>query len=73
MLSLRRAIAERVAARWGRDITSVEGMVTAGAAQATTLATRALVEDADEVLIPDPGRPSHDLSVAFSHACRLRG
>ncbi len=54
-VDLREAIAEKLRAENGIDVTAENVMVTTGATTGLLLSTLALVNPGDEVLIPDPG------------------
>lgn len=57
--SLRAAIAERYTAKWRRPVEPGQVLVTAGGVNALAATILALVEDGDEVLVPDPGWPNY--------------
>jgi aspartate/methionine/tyrosine aminotransferase len=61
---LRAAIARWYAQRFGLDIAAERIVVTAGASAALQLITAALVDDGDEVLMPDPSYPCNRHFVA---------
>ncbi len=66
--SLRAAIAERYTARWGRPVDPGQVLVTAGGVNALAATLLALVEDDDEVLVPDPGWPNYVSALALARA-----
>ncbi len=62
--ALREAIAAWYGTRFGVAVAASRIMVTAGASAALQLATLALVDDGDEVLLPDPSYPCNRHFVA---------
>jgi len=62
--ALRQAVAAWYGARFGIDLAASRIMITAGASAALQLATLALVDDGDEVLLPDPSYPCNRHFVA---------
>ena len=62
--ALREAIAAWYGTRFGINLAASRIMVTAGASAALQLATLALVDDGDEVLLPDPSYPCNRHFVA---------
>ncbi len=66
--SLRRAIAERYAAAWGRPVDPGQVLVAAGGVNALAATVLALAEEGDEVLVPDPGWPNYTSIVTLSRA-----
>ena len=54
LLPLRTAIRQWYGKRYGVDYTENEMMLTVGASEAIDLAMRVLLDEGDEVLIPDP-------------------
>ena len=61
---LRQAIATWYGTRFGIDVAASRIVVTAGASAALQLATLVLVDDGDEVLLPDPSYPCNRHFVA---------
>ena len=61
---LRKAIARWYGQRFGLDIAAERIVVTAGASAALQLITAALVDESDEVLMPDPSYPCNRHFVA---------
>jgi aspartate/methionine/tyrosine aminotransferase len=61
---LREAIARWYAQRFGLDVSPARIVVTAGASAALQLITTALVDQGDEVLLPDPSYPCNRHFVA---------
>jgi len=57
--SLREAIAERQSARFDRAVSADEVFVASGATGALAATVLAIVEEGDEVLVPDPGWPNY--------------
>lgn len=57
--SLREAIAERYATRWGRPIGPENVLVAVGAMEALLVAACAVINPGDDVLVPDPGYPNY--------------
>jgi aspartate/methionine/tyrosine aminotransferase len=57
--SVRAAVAERYASRWGRPVAVEQTLVTAGAVNAIAAMVLTLCEEGDEILIPDPGWPNY--------------
>ncbi len=64
MPALREAIAAWYGTRFGVEIAASRIMVTAGASAALQLATLALIDDGDELLLPDPSYPCNRHFVA---------
>ena len=62
--ALRRAIAAWYGTRFGIEVAASRIVVTAGASAALQLATLVLVDDGDEVLLPDPSYPCNRHFVA---------
>ena len=62
--ALREAIAGWYGTRFGVEIAASRIMVTAGASAALQLATLALIDDGDELLLPDPSYPCNRHFVA---------
>ena len=56
---LRQAIADRYAAKWGREVSPEQVLVSHGGVNAIAATTYAILEPGDEVLVPDPGWPSY--------------
>jgi aspartate/methionine/tyrosine aminotransferase len=56
---LRQVIAERYTAAWGIPVKPEQTLVTAGGVNAVAVTTFAIIEDGDEVLVPDPGWPNY--------------
>ncbi len=61
---LREAIAAWYATRFGVDVAASRIVVTAGASAALQLATLALIDEGDELLLPDPSYPCNRHFVA---------
>jgi aspartate/methionine/tyrosine aminotransferase len=57
--SLRRAVAEKFAADYGVALGADGVVVTPGAVAALTSAIMAIVDQGDEILVPDPGWPNY--------------
>jgi aspartate aminotransferase/aminotransferase len=57
--SLRQAIADKYAAAWGQPVESNQVLVTAGGVNAIATAVYAIIEEGDEILVPDPGWPNY--------------
>jgi aspartate/methionine/tyrosine aminotransferase len=72
--ALREAIAAWYGTRFGVEIAASRIMVTAGASAALQLATLALIDDGDELLLPDPSYPCnrHFVAAAGGRAVLLR-
>ncbi len=64
--TLREAIAEKLKKENGIKLEADEVIVTVGASEALHMCTEALVEEGDEVLIPDPGFLSYDACVKLA-------
>ena len=62
--ALRQAIAAWYGTRFGIEVAASRILITAGASAALQLATLVLVDDADEVLLPDPSYPCNRHFVA---------
>lgn len=65
MPGLRMAIAEHVAATRGMPVDPAQVLVTPGAKSVIFLTILALVEEGDEVIIPNPGFPAYEATVQF--------
>src|SRR5579872_1758320 len=66
-LALREAIAAMLARRYGvRYDPATEIMVTVGVSEGVDAAMRALLDDGDEVVIPDPGYVAYEADVVFA-------
>ncbi|MCD6564085.1 MAG: aminotransferase class I/II-fold pyridoxal phosphate-dependent enzyme, partial [Thermoproteales archaeon] len=63
---LREAIKDFVNESYGTDIKKEEVMVTVGAKTAVFMGLIALIDQGDEVLIPDPGYPLYESAVLFA-------
>src|SRR5215218_4649053 len=63
--SMRQAVAERYTAAWGRPVAPEQVLVTAGAVNAIMTTLAAIVDEGDEVLVPDPGWPNYTSIIAF--------
>jgi len=59
MMSLRQAIAAHYSTFWSRPVNPDQVLVSAGGINAIMSSINALVQDGDEVLIPDPGWPNY--------------
>jgi aspartate/methionine/tyrosine aminotransferase len=66
--SVRQTVAERYAAAWGRPVGPEQVLVTAGAVNAIMTTLAAIVDEGDEVLVPDPGWPNYTSIIAFARA-----
>lgn len=66
--SVRQTVAERYAAAWGRPVAAERVLVAAGAVNAVMTTLAAIVDEGDEVLVPDPGWPNYTGIVAFARA-----
>lgn len=64
LLPLRTAIRQWYGKRYGVDYTENEMMLTVGASEAIDLAMRVLLDEGDEVLIPDPSYVAYAASKA---------
>ena len=69
---LRKAIADRYAAKWGRDVTSEQVLVSHGGVNAIAATTYAIVDPGDEVLVPDPGWPNYISIVSLIRGVPVR-
>ncbi|MFD2205974.1 pyridoxal phosphate-dependent aminotransferase [Kiloniella antarctica] len=58
-MSLREAVAERVAQKTGAEISGKNICITTGGVMAIYLSLMSFVEPGDEVLVPDPGWPNY--------------
>src|SRR5262245_36104577 len=65
---VRQTIADRYAAAWGKPVGAERVLVTAGAVNAIMTTLAAIVDDGDEVLVPDPGWPNYTSIIAFARA-----
>lgn len=66
-LELRQAIADLLQRRYGVTYDPrTEIMVTVGVSEAVDAAMRALLDDGDEVIIPDPGYVAYEADVVFA-------
>jgi aminotransferase len=66
-LELRQAIAAMLERRYGvRYDPKTEVMVTVGVSEGVDAAMRSLLDDGDEVIIPDPGYVAYEADVVFS-------
>ena len=70
--TVREAVAETYAVRWGRPVAPEQVLVTAGAVNAIVAMTMAVCEEGDEVLVPDPGWPNYESIVALARARVVR-
>ena len=68
ILSLRQAIAERLNKDYELKLTTRNVVITAGGVGAISSAVRALVDEGDNVLIPDPGWPNYEMAVTCAGA-----
>ena len=59
IMPLRKAIAERYTAKWGKPVTPQMTNVTHGGVNAINSTILALINAGDEVLVPDPGWPNY--------------
>ncbi|MFM1652934.1 pyridoxal phosphate-dependent aminotransferase [Brevibacillus sp. B_LB10_24] len=59
--SLRDALCEHLARRYGLTITSEQVLVTTGAVTALTACLQAIADADEEILIPDPGWPAYEM------------
>lgn len=66
--SVRQTVADRYTRLWGRSVTPDQVLVTAGAVNAIMTVLAALVDEGDEVLVPDPGWPNYTSIIAFARA-----
>ena len=64
--SLREAVAERVTTRSGRPVSPDCVCITTGAVMGLMLALMSVVEQGDEVLVPDPGWPNYRSAVTLA-------
>lgn len=70
--SLRVAIAARVSRRSGIDVAAGQVVVTVGAIGALYLSLMAVLDEGDEVLIPDPGWPNYEAIAVLAGATPVR-
>ena len=63
---LREAIADFINESYGSDVSPEEVMVTVGAKTAVFMGIISLVNEGDEVLIPDPGYPLYESAVLYA-------
>jgi aspartate/methionine/tyrosine aminotransferase len=70
--TLRDAVADRHAARLGRAVAREEVFISTGAVGALTATTLTLIEDGDEVLLPDPGWPNYRSIVQLAGGREVR-
>ncbi|TWP36051.1 pyridoxal phosphate-dependent aminotransferase [Leekyejoonella antrihumi] len=66
LLSLREAVARRVAERNSISVSVDNVCITSGAVMGVALAVQALVNPTDEVLVPDPGWPNYRSAVTVA-------
>lgn len=64
---LREAVAARYAPRYGHPVSAAEVLIGAGAVNAIAAMLFALVEEGEEVLVPDPGWPNYHGQVMLAH------
>jgi len=64
---LRQAVADRYAPRYGHPVSASEVLIGAGAVNAIAAMLFALVEEGEEVLVPDPGWPNYHGQVMLAH------
>lgn len=57
--SLRRCLAEHYSTAWGRPVQPDQVLISAGAVNAIMATLGAVLDEGDEVLIPDPGWPNY--------------
>ncbi len=69
---LRQAIADRYAAKWGRDVSPEQVLVSHGGVNAIAATTYAIIEPGDEVLVPDPGWPNYVSIVSLIRGVPVR-
>src|ERR1700682_3517600 len=65
---VREAVAAHYASRIGNDVTGREGGLTPGSKNILLFAMLALIEEGDEVILPDPGYPIYASLVSFMGA-----
>ncbi|MCC6792243.1 MAG: pyridoxal phosphate-dependent aminotransferase, partial [Thermomicrobiales bacterium] len=70
--ALRRAIAEKYTADWGKEVTPDRVLASTGGVNAIAAITMAIVEPGDEVLVPDPGWPNYISIAGTAHAVPVR-
>ena len=70
--SVRQAVAAHYSRVWGREVEPAQVLVTAGAVNAIAATIFALVEEGDEVLLPDPGWPNYLAIVGLSRGRVVR-
>ncbi|HWD22077.1 MAG TPA: aminotransferase class I/II-fold pyridoxal phosphate-dependent enzyme [Burkholderiales bacterium] len=67
--ALRQAVARRVSGRWATQVAESRVVITTGAIGGLYSALMAVLDPADEVLIPDPGWPNYE---AIAHLAGAR-
>jgi aspartate/methionine/tyrosine aminotransferase len=65
---LREAVAARYAARWGSAVSPNEVLIGAGAVNAILATLLVIVDEGQQVLVPDPGWPNYDAQVRVARA-----
>jgi aspartate/methionine/tyrosine aminotransferase len=68
LASVRQTVAARYATAWGKPVDPSRVLVTAGAVNAIMTTLAALVDEGDEVLVPDPGWPNYTSIIALARA-----
>lgn len=66
LLPLRQEICSYLSSRFGAEFTPQETVITLGASEAIDITLRAVVEEGDEILIPDPSYVSYKPCVELS-------
>jgi len=69
---LRRAVAARCAERWRTPVDADEVMIGAGAGNAIMATLLVLVDEGDQVLVPDPGWPNYVAQVLTARGLPVR-
>lgn len=72
LLSLREKLVAKLWERNGIAVTPQQILVTAGSTSGLAIAIRALTDEGDEVLIPDPGWPNYYMMVVGARARAVR-
>lgn len=69
---LRQAIADRYTAAWKKPVAPEQTLATAGGVNAIAVTTYAIIEDGDEVLVPDPGWPNYISIIGLGRGRHVR-
>lgn len=77
LLSLRKEISLYLKDRFSVDFTADQTIITVGASEAIDLTLRAIVDEGDEIIVPDPSyvsyKPCIELSGGVAVSCRCDG